>query len=193
MSAYVVKDSGQRVEFDTGAVRDVTTGKGRFDLIPLGIMGEVIETFDSLVKEGKTGQCSYSFFLARCEQFLQGAPHTLMIYAAVDVLHMGASVGIGVQETVLRFAKLMENGAHKYGERNWELGQPLSRYIDSAIRHLTQWHMAESGEFPELAEEDHYAAVFFNLCGAIYCWRGIYQNKTLPKLLDDRPEEINGA
>jgi len=30
-----IKDSGQRQEFKTGAVRDVTKGKGRFDLLPL--------------------------------------------------------------------------------------------------------------------------------------------------------------
>jgi hypothetical protein len=30
---YVTKDSGQREEFDTGAVRDVQEGKGRYDLI----------------------------------------------------------------------------------------------------------------------------------------------------------------
>lgn len=31
---YVVKDSGKRKEFATGAVRDASFGKGRFDLIP---------------------------------------------------------------------------------------------------------------------------------------------------------------
>lgn len=28
-----------------------------------------------------------------------------------------------------------EGGARKYGARNWERGQPLSRYLDSALRH----------------------------------------------------------
>lgn len=32
---YTIKDSGQRREFETGAVRDMATGKGRFDLIPM--------------------------------------------------------------------------------------------------------------------------------------------------------------
>jgi len=31
---FVVKDSGARQGFDSGAVRDTQTGKGRFDLIP---------------------------------------------------------------------------------------------------------------------------------------------------------------
>lgn len=31
---YKIKDSGQRRDFGTGAVRDMAGGKGRFDLIP---------------------------------------------------------------------------------------------------------------------------------------------------------------
>lgn len=31
---YVTKDSGDRQGFDSGAVRDVSTDKGRFDLLP---------------------------------------------------------------------------------------------------------------------------------------------------------------
>lgn len=34
-SEYEIKDSGQRTEFKTGAVRDLQTGKGRFDLLPM--------------------------------------------------------------------------------------------------------------------------------------------------------------
>lgn len=30
----MIKDSGDRTEFDTGAVRDMHTGKGRMDLLP---------------------------------------------------------------------------------------------------------------------------------------------------------------
>jgi hypothetical protein len=29
-----IKDSGQRTEFNTGALRDIHTGKGRYDLVP---------------------------------------------------------------------------------------------------------------------------------------------------------------
>ena len=34
MIEYQVKDSGEREQFNTGAVRDTREGKGRFDLIP---------------------------------------------------------------------------------------------------------------------------------------------------------------
>jgi len=35
---YKIKDSGQRTEFKTGAVRDLRVEKGRFDLIPMNVL-----------------------------------------------------------------------------------------------------------------------------------------------------------
>ena len=37
---------------------------------------------------------------------------------------------------VTRLARHFEKGAAKYGDRNWEQGIPLSRFLDSALRHL---------------------------------------------------------
>ncbi|MHA1304710.1 MAG: dATP/dGTP diphosphohydrolase domain-containing protein, partial [Candidatus Heimdallarchaeaceae archaeon] len=70
---YITKDSGTRQKFDSGAVRDIQQGKGRFDLLPATAIKMVADVF--------------------------------------------------------------ERGAIKYGDRNWEKGIPLSRYIDSALRH----------------------------------------------------------
>lgn len=38
---YGIKDSGERTEFDTGAVRDMHTGKGRMDLLPVSAIIEL--------------------------------------------------------------------------------------------------------------------------------------------------------
>ncbi|MEG2521279.1 MAG: hypothetical protein RSA49_00185 [Anaerovoracaceae bacterium] len=38
-----ILDSGNRREFDSGAVRDVAEGKGRFDLVPLHELGLLLE------------------------------------------------------------------------------------------------------------------------------------------------------
>lgn len=73
---YIIKDSGERSKFDTGAVRDLGAGKGRFDLVPMA--------------------------------------------------------------TLRALAIHYEAGCKKYGARNWEKGIPVSRYLDSAMRHLTQ-------------------------------------------------------
>lgn len=55
-----------------------------------------------------------------------------------------------------RLAKHFENGAKKYGDSNWRRGQPLSRYMDSAMRHLFK---AMDGQ----RDEDHLIACVWNL------------------------------
>lgn len=55
-----------------------------------------------------------------------------------------------------RLAMHYANGAKKYGDRNWEKGQPLSRYIESAERHLFKLKMG-------FTDEDHESAVVWNI------------------------------
>lgn len=78
---------------------------------------------------------------------------------------------------VKRLAELLERGAAKYGERNWEKGMPTSRCFDSALRHLFQ---ALEGE----PTEDHLAAVVFNVAAVMHYREQIRLGK-LPASLDD--------
>lgn len=114
---FVTKDSGQRQEFGTGSVRDLATGKGRYDLIPT--------------------------------------------------------------MPLRRLAGLYERGAAKYGDRNWEKGQPLMRYVDSAMRHL---NCLLAGE----PEEDHATAVVWNMFAFMFTLDAIEAGR-LPAALDNRP------
>lgn len=63
-------------------------------------------------------------------------------------------------EAIRRYAQLLERGAARYGDRNWELGQPFSRVISSMLRHAFQ---AAAGQ----NDEDHLAAVIFNAAALI--------------------------
>jgi len=76
-----------------------------------------------------------------------------------------------------RLAKHYENGAKKYGRHNWILGQPLSRYIDSMVRHT--WAVQEG-----LADEDHESAVIWNMIGFMMTKKFIEEGQ-LPKELND--------
>lgn len=61
-----------------------------------------------------------------------------------------------------RWAELMDRGAKKYNERNWEKAETeeeLARFKESAFRHFIQWFSGEE-------DEDHGAAVMFNISGA---------------------------
>ena len=76
-----------------------------------------------------------------------------------------------------RLAHLMARGAKKYGERNWEKGQPVSRFYQSALRHLYQWASGDTSE-------DHLAAVAYNVFGIIEMQERVAEG-VLPEELDD--------
>lgn len=76
-----------------------------------------------------------------------------------------------------RLARHYENGAKKYGDRNWEKGQPLARYLDSMIRHAYKFLGGSR-------EEDHLAAVAWNALSYIETEHRIEQG-ILPADLDD--------
>ena len=52
-------------------------------------------------------------------------------------------------------------GADEYGAYNWVQGQPVSRLLDSAFRHLEAFRDGET-------DEDHAAACVWNLLGAMF-------------------------
>jgi len=63
-----------------------------------------------------------------------------------------------------RWASLMARGAEKYGAENWRKAnsrEELERFQASAVRHMFQWLEGN-------ADEDHAAAVAFNLAAAEY-------------------------
>ncbi len=80
-------------------------------------------------------------------------------------------------DPVARVVGLYTRGAIKYGEGNWQKGQPLSRTYASLFRHLTQWRMGDR-------DEDHLAAVAWNAFALMYYEDAILAGK-LPRSLDD--------
>ena len=73
-----------------------------------------------------------------------------------------------------RWAELMDRGAVKYGERNWEKAnskEELDRFKASAFRHFIQWFTGSD------QEEDHAAAIYFNVQCAEYVKDKLTKNK----------------
>lgn len=79
-----------------------------------------------------------------------------------------------------RLAIHTANGAKKYGDRNWEKGQPLNRYIESLERHLQKFKIG-------LQDEDHASAIMWNIMAFIHT-KTLVDNGVLPKELDDLPK-----
>jgi hypothetical protein len=62
---------------------------------------------------------------------------------------------------IRRLAGVYERGARKYSDRNWEAGIPISRCLDSALRHTFQYLSGEK-------DEDHLAQACWNLMACMH-------------------------
>lgn len=68
---------------------------------------------------------------------------------------------------IRRLAIHLQNGAKKYGDRNWEKGMDCSRLFSSAKRHLDQaLERSLGGRVGD--PEDHLAAVMFNVMALLH-------------------------
>lgn len=78
-----------------------------------------------------------------------------------------------------RIAKMYERGGKQKGDRNWEKGIPMSRCVQSALRHVFQF-------LEGMRDEDHLAQACFNLF-AIMHFEECIRRGILPKELNDLP------
>lgn len=150
-----IKDSGERREFETGAVRDIQEGKGRCDLMPLNIVGIMFDTYS--LEEPFTCR-PYKIFKA-----LDDFKSTGDVNCVIDALTTAITIFPDVSTSMLEVSKHFEDGAKKYGENNWQKGIPVHCYIDSAIRHYLKY-------LREDTDEPHDRAFIWNLmCCAWTC------------------------
>ena len=139
----MIKDSGDRTEFETGAVRDMHEGKGRCDLLPLDVIGELRN--DNI--------------FTKLEQFKKSGNEEFLYHILCE-----CPSRVGMLETntmFLEVAKHFEEGAKKYGENNWQKGIPVKCYIDSAVRHYLKHIRGDN-------DERHDRAFCWNIICAIW-------------------------
>jgi hypothetical protein len=79
----------------------------------------------------------------------------------------------------LLVACVYEEGGKKYADRNWESGIPISRFIDSARRHLAKYVAG-------FRDEPHLSMALWNLMCATHTAAGV-ELGTYPKALYDLP------
>lgn len=149
----MIKDSGQRREFESGAVRDIAEGKGRCDLLPLDVVEVMVD-------------CSPLIYI----HYYIDTGEVNHLYSAMN-LFIDKSYDGNRAHAALEASKHFEDGARKYGERNWEKGIPIHCYIDSAVRHLLKYLRRDK-------DEDHARAYLWNIMCAIWT----HENK--PECID---------
>ncbi len=160
-----ILDSGRRTQFSTGAVRDIQENKGRCDLMPLDVIGELV----------RSAEGHHALFITISMFMETGDP--LYLKCALD--HFAALRKWDKPTMLLEVAKHFENGAKKYAENNWKLGINAKRYIDSAVRHGLKWMRGDT-------DEPHDRAFCWNI---LCCW---WTCVHLPELNDYAPKEENG-
>lgn len=151
-----LKDSGNRREFETGAVRDMAEGKGRCDLMPLDIVG----------------LCVGDNVISALAEFKDTGDEAWLDYALDKYIIDKHGLNCGVvgyydlkkkleYEMFLDLAKHFEDGAKKYGENNWQKGIPVKFYIDSAVRHYLKFKAGWD-------DEPHDRAFVWNIICALW-------------------------
>lgn len=149
-----ILDSGERREFETGAVRDIQEGiKGRCDLLPLGIVSDMLNE-DRVID---------NVFLFTC------TADTVFLFNAFDEFCRVRQWDLST--AFLELAMHFEEGAKKYTENNWKKGIPVHSYIDSAVRHYLKWRRGDD-------DERHDRAFLWN----VICCIWTCNNK--PKMID---------
>lgn len=161
-----VKDSGERREFGTGAVRDMAAGKGRCDLIPPYPVLQLLENsappsvsnsaLRDLLLFVSTLSTHYLY-----SAFLHVSKLIAVDYPSCDRVKDSDEPLVLLANALIEVSKQFEDGAVKYGERNWEKGIPLHSFIDSAIRHLLK-HICG------WRDEPHLRACLWNISCALW-------------------------
>ena len=135
----MIKDSGNRMEFNTGAVRDIQEGKGRCDLLPLDVVGQIYKS--------RTPQPAAWDILWYINDFVETGEFLPLQYALEKFLLDDKPFGDANWSTLfLEVSMHFEEGAKKYGERNWEKGLPTRCYVNSAVRHYLKWLRGDNDE-----------------------------------------------
>ncbi len=140
----MIKDSGERRSFNTGAVRDIQTGKGRPSLMPLEVVYTLLNRDDVI------------YCLGRFKE--NGG--TANLYSALHTFVKTAYNG-SYETMFLEVSKHFEEGALKYGDNNWQKGIPVECYMDSAIRHYLKYRRGDN-------DEPHDRAFVWNLMCCIW-------------------------
>lgn len=144
-----LKDSGNRTEFESGAVRDIQEGKGRCDLLPLNEVS-ILLTKTNYDNVGEILRSIYEFINHHDDLYLY---ESIMLFSELRWEN--------IETCILEVAKHYEDGARKYGDNNWRKGIPVSRYIDSGVRHLLKYYRGDN-------DEPHDRAFVWNMLGAIW-------------------------
>lgn len=138
----MIQDSGNRREFESGAVRDVQEGKGRMDLLPLDVISKIFNNpYLEMIDK---------FLATKDEKHIEDA-----------VMQFSEQYFPTPETALMELSIHYEEGAKKYSEYNWQKGIPCHCYIDSGLRHLMKFFRGDT-------DERHDRAFIWNMVGLLW-------------------------
>ena len=146
-----IKDSGDRTQFASGAVRDMHEGKGRCDLLPLDVIADIYAYYYC----GDNTREANAILNAICK--FQDTGNIDYLYHAVSEFELYDTWS----DLFLEVAKHFEEGAKNYGDNNWRKGIPVRCYVDSGVRHYLKYLRGDK-------DEPHDRAFCWNILCAIW-------------------------
>jgi hypothetical protein len=161
--------------FSSGAVRDVQEDKGRCDLMPLNVIGELSKRFPNI-----SSKCTVSDIFNNLHNFIYQGDTAHLIDAICEFVYVSHTWD-SYESTAKLYNMLLDvsmhykHGLEKYGERNWEKGIPLHSFIDSGTRHLIKY-------LGGYTDERHDLAFIWNLMCCAYTNNCLYSNAELRDL-----------
>ena len=165
----MIKDSGVRREFESGAVRDIQEGKGRCDLLPLDVV------LDLLYNRGD--KC----IINGVYNYTRSGDYTYLEKSIIEFIDWFCKED--VYTTLIEVSIHFEDGCKKYGENNWQKGIPTRCYIDSAVRHYFKFRRGDT-------DEPHDRAFIWNMMCCIWtCMHKPELNDYAIRTTEDEVEE----
>ena len=172
-----IKVTGTPMTYGDGATRNTKEGKGRFDLIP----PEPMEFIDKRIGEICSSDGDFEYMNDELDVYRramrihksfgilpQECDNIADVIISVITYTHNRSAGMytdrhalfyefskSFMPTMKELAVHFEKGAKIYGEHNCEQGIPKWSFIDSGLRHLTQFLNGED-------DENHYIAAIWN-------------------------------
>ena len=170
-----ILDSGERRQFSSGAVRDISEGKGRTDLMPLyaiyrfckyvrlrnlresiNVCPNPSEYVDS--RNGEVPEFDISVLCRTLDYFIYHGNTDAIFYLVLSFINSNYP---DIETALLDLSIHYEEGAKKYCERNWEKGINAHCFVDSAIRHGLKFLRGDD-------DEPHGRAFMWNIFGLVW-------------------------
>lgn len=140
----------EKIKFSTGAVRNSQEDKGRFDLVPLDVIADIMEMNGVRIE--------YANVLRKIERYKETKD---AMYLEDAILWFCKAENMSFYDMLHEVSMHYKICLKDYPEDNWKQGIPLKSYLSSGTRHLCKHIYGHE-------DEPHHRGFIWNILGALW-------------------------